>query len=207
MDSVRHEIRLTRVLRLWMVLGVTLGSVTSLPRRLSAQDQEVSGSLHSRRMADGKQWTTRNLSVKAEPSYCYDDTELNCRRYGRLYTWESARQACESLGEGWRLPTNDDWRQMAEHYGGLLEESQEQGKSTFKALIMGGSSGFNAVLGGGRDVDGRYARLDAHGFYWTVSESSATTAWLYNFGKGMKALNWHSDLEKQRAFSVRCIRD
>lgn len=208
MDSIRHEIRLTRVLSISMVLGVTFGSVTSLPGRLSAQGQKETGtSLSSRRMADGKLWTTRNLNLKRDRPYCYDDAELNCRGYGRLYTWESARRACESLGEGWRLPTNDEWRQLAEHYGGLLEESQERGKSTFKALIMGGSSGFNAVLGGGRDVDGRYARLDAHGFYWTASENGANTAWLYNFGKGMKALNRHSNLEKQRAFSVRCIRD
>jgi uncharacterized protein (TIGR02145 family) len=157
-------------------------------------------------MADGKRWTTDNLNVKTEPSYCYDDAEVNCRRYGRLYTWESARRACESLGEGWRLPTNDEWRQLAEHYGGLLEESSERGKSAFKELIVGGSSGFNAVLGGGRDLDGQYARLNAHGFYWTASESGAGTAWLYNFGKGMQALNRHNDGEKQRAFSVRCVR-
>lgn len=205
MDSVRHEIRRIRLIALAMTFSAAFGVVGSLPGRLSAQDQEVSGSLHSGRMADGKRWTTDNLNVKTEPSYCYDDAEVNCRRYGRLYTWESARQACESLGAGWRLPTNDEWRQLAEHYGGLLEESQERGKSTFKALIMGGSSGFNAVLGGGRDLDGRYARLNAHGFYWTASESGATTAWLYNFGKGMQALNRHRDGEKQRAFSVRCV--
>ena len=63
-----------------------------------------------KRMADGKQWTAYNLNVTATPSYCYDDAEANCRRYGRLYTWESARQACQSLGDGWRLPTDDEWR-------------------------------------------------------------------------------------------------
>jgi hypothetical protein len=39
-------------------------------------------------MADGKEWTTENLNVEASPSYCYADAEQNCRRYGRLYTWE-----------------------------------------------------------------------------------------------------------------------
>ncbi len=96
---------------------------------------------------------------------------------------------------------------MAKQYGGLLEESDAGGKATFQALIVGGSAGFNAVLGGGRSVDGEFARLDAHGFYWTASESNAATAWFYNFGKGMSALNRHSDGEKQRAFSVRCIKE
>jgi hypothetical protein len=54
----------------------------------------------SKRMADGKQWTTRNLDVNILPSFCYDDAEPNCRKYGRLHTWESARRACQSLGDG-----------------------------------------------------------------------------------------------------------
>ena len=65
------------------------------------------------RMPYGKQWTTENLNVTTERSYCYENSEQNCRRYGRLYTWESAQQACRALGGGWRLPTNEEWRQLA----------------------------------------------------------------------------------------------
>jgi uncharacterized protein (TIGR02145 family) len=64
-------------------------------------------------MADGKQWTVENLNVDTAGSYCYGDAPENCRRYGRLYTWESAPRACLSLGQGWRLPTDDEWRQWA----------------------------------------------------------------------------------------------
>ena len=207
MDGIRHKIGPIRVFAVLSALCAAFAAITALPWHPLAQGQRTSGTSHSRRMADGKRWTTQNLNVKADPSYCYNDAEVNCRRYGRLYTWESARQACEILGSGWRLPTNDEWRQLAEHDGGLLEESNERGKSAFQELIVGGSSGFDAVLGGGRDLEGQYARLDAHGLYWTASESSATTAWLYNFGKGMRALNRHSGGEKQRAFSVRCVRE
>ena len=161
----------------------------------------------SKRMADGKQWTTQNLNVKTVPSYCYNDEETKCLQYGRLYTWESARRACQSLGDGWRLPTNDEWRQMAKHYGGVREDSDDSGKAAYQALLIGGSSGFNAVLGGGRSQDGQYARLEAHGFYWTASESDPATAWFYNFGKGALILNRHSGGEKQSAFSVRCVRE
>ncbi len=30
----------------------------------------------------------------------------------------------------------------------------------------------------------QYARLEAHGFYWTASESDPGRAWFYNFGQG-----------------------
>ena len=158
-------------------------------------------------MADGKRWTTRNLDVAAVPSYCYDNAEANCRQYGRLYTWESAQRACRALGHGWRLPTNDEWSLLAKQYGGLLEQSEEAGKAAYQALRTGGRSGFDAVLGGGRNVDGQYARLNAHGFYWTASESDPAHAWLYNFGQGISAVNRHGDIEKQRAFSVRCVHE
>ncbi len=160
----------------------------------------------SKRMPDGKEWTTRNLNVAVDGSYCYDDAERNCRRYGRLYTWEAAQRVCHSVGDGWRLPTNDDWQQMAKHYGGVRDAATDGGKAAYVALITGGSSGFNAVFGGGRATDGQYARLDAHGFYWTASESGADRAWFYNLGRGGQILNRHEDGEKQRAFAVRCVK-
>ena len=162
----------------------------------------------AKRMADGKQWTTSNLNLDTAGSYCYEDAEPNCRRYGRLYTWESAQQGCRSLGDGWRLPTADEWQQLAKHYGGVSDDSEDKGKAAYAALVSGGRSGFDAQLGGGRGLeDGEYARLEAHGFYWTASESSPGNAWFYNFGKGGSALHRQRGGEKQRAFSVRCVKD
>jgi uncharacterized protein (TIGR02145 family) len=179
------------------------GSTTRL-----ANDQNVAGASPSfKRMADGKEWTTANLNINTTPSYCYDDAEPNCRRYGRLYTWESAQRGCQSLGEGWRLPTDDEWRQMAKHYGGLANDSPDKAIAAYTALVSGGTSGFDAVLGGLRSIDGKYERLEAHGLYWTVSENDPpVTAPFYNFGKGSQALYRQPQGEKQRALSVRCIR-
>jgi uncharacterized protein (TIGR02145 family) len=159
-------------------------------------------------MPDGRQWTLTNLSVATDPSYCHGDAAENCRRYGRLYTWESARRGCRSLGNGWRLPTNDEWRQLAKCFGGVRDDSEDSGKAAFEALLIGGRSGFGAQLGGNRaPEDGRYARLEAHGFYWTASESGPAGAWFYNFGRGGLSLNRHRDGDKRMAISARCIRD
>lgn len=170
--------------------------------------QPPSVSLSSRRMLDGKLWTTENANIVAEPSYCYDNSTQNCTRYGRLYTWESAHQACEALGGGWRLPTSEEWRRLGAHYGGIRQESADLGKAAHAALIAGGSSGFNAVYGGGRtDKSGEYQRLEAHGFYWSATESGPDRAWFYNFGKGGQSFGRHENGEKLRAFSVRCVKD
>jgi uncharacterized protein (TIGR02145 family) len=196
-------IRLRVVAIALSIASASVGAADSAQR--SAKDQNVSVTIaSSKRMADGKQWTTANLNVNASPSYCYDDAEANCRRYGRLYTWASAQRACEMLGSGWRLPTDNEWRQMAKRYGGVSDDSPDKGRAAFTALSSGGASGFNAVLGGNRS-DGKYARSEAHGFYWTASDNDPSTAPFYNFGKGGRALHRQPQGDKRMAISVRCI--
>jgi uncharacterized protein (TIGR02145 family) len=194
------------ILTIAVCVAVAFVGTPSTPR--SAAGQNASGTTHStKRMPDGKQWTTENLKVAVDPSNCYAGAEENCRRYGRLYTWESAQRACRALGDGWRLPSNEEWAQMAKPYGGVRDDSADGGKAAYVALIAGGRSGFGAVYGGGRNMSGEYARLEAHGFYWTASESSPTKAWFYNLGKNGQILNRHEDGEKQGAFAVRCVRE
>lgn len=172
---------------------------------MSAACATSRGTHASIRMADGQRWSAGNLNVSVDASYCHEDAEANCRRYGRLYTWESARRACESLGDGWRLPTSDEWAQMAKRYGGISDGSDGSGGAAFAALMTGGRSGFNAVLGGNRSPDGKYERIEAHGLYWTASEMSTGAAIAYNFGKGGQALHRGNQIPKQMALSARCI--
>lgn len=150
-------------------------------------------------MPDNKTWMTSNLNINAEQK---------SNQYGRLYTWKSAQEGCKLLGEVWRLPTNEEWQKMAKWYGGVRGDSDDDGKAAYQALINGGNAAFSAVYGGSRDsADGSYARVDAHGFYWTATESDVANAWFYNFGKNGKILNRHQDGQKHMAISVRCIKD
>jgi uncharacterized protein (TIGR02145 family) len=174
----------------------------------SAQDGLASDANYSStRMADGRQWLTENLRINIPGSYCYADVERNCRRYGRLYTWESAQRGCQALGGGWRLPTDADWRELAKRFGGVFDDSpDDRGRQAYDALLQGGGSGFNVVLGGSRAGDGRYDDLEAHGFYWTASNSDPGGAWYYNFGRGSQGLYRQSEGEKAMALAVRCVR-
>lgn len=156
---------------------------------------------------DNTFWMTTNLQSNIPGSFCYENSEENCKQFGRLYTWESALKGCNLLGEGWRLPTNADWQQMAKQFGGVRDDSEDKGNAAYTALLDSGNAAFNVLLGGGRDPQGKYARLNAHGFFWTATETGTTTAWMYNFGKGSLMLNRHSDGEKLRAFSVRCVKN
>jgi uncharacterized protein (TIGR02145 family) len=158
----------------------------------------------SQSMPDGKHWTLANLNVEFPGSYCYDEDPSKCERYGRLYTWAAAQQACGSLGSFWRLPSMEDWKKLAQIYGGLSGDGPGNGKVAYRELLVGGRSGLEMRLGGGRQEDG-YARLEAHGFYWSTSEESPTSVRLLNFGKGSGKVFDQNGGEKTNAYSVRCV--
>jgi uncharacterized protein (TIGR02145 family) len=163
-------------------------------------------SVRSKVMLDERIWMTENLNIEIPESFCQQDDSLHCIRYGRLYTWEAAKHGCSQLGEGWRLPTNEEWQIMVKWYGGIYDDSDDKGKSAYLNLLAGGNSEFNARLGGNREANGSYERFEAHGFYWTSTEYDSTEAWFYNFGKGSTLLNHHTG-DKNRAVSVRCIKE
>lgn len=194
---------IVRISIAWVALlcASTVGTVATALSETSAL-----ASLLSKRMRDGKLWTTDNLSVNVGTSYCYQDLDSNCHRYGRLYTWKSALLACRALGGGWRLPTDLDWRGLAKRYGGVSEDSHDDGRAAYAALSPGGRSGFDALLAGGR-VDGQFNRQGAHGFYWTQSKSVSDGAWFYNFARGNQALYRQSGGDEEMAISVRCVSD
>lgn len=178
--------------------------------RISAQPtgslQQDGNKYPTKILLDSNLWMTTNLATNIPNSYCYDNLKQNCDLYGRLYTWESAKQGCELLGDGWRLPGSDEWQQLTQLYGTAGIDSTTVRKEAYKTLMYTGASGFKALLGGGRDLDGQYARLNAHGFFWTATEIDSNNAWYYNFAKGSQALYQQDGGEKIGAFSVRCIK-
>ncbi len=140
----------------------------------------------------GKQWLAKNLNLSMPESYCYEDDLPNCVQYGRLYTWAAAKKACSQLGPGWRLPSDEDWQGLLNDYGGydnynkLGNEKVGKANKSYSALIQGGSSPFEALLGGYRWADeyhgqGQYSLMGQVGEYWSATGSGTDYAWFYDF--------------------------
>ena len=104
---------------------------------------------------NGLIWMTENLNFEIEGSWWYQDNEAHGKEFGRLYTWEAARGACPT---GWRLPSQEEWRGLIESFGGV--------DTGYDALLEGGESGMNLLLGGYRDINGKFGRIGAYGGYW-----------------------------------------
>lgn len=164
------------------------------------------------RLKDGKKWMAQNLNYKMNDSWCYDDKDSNCREYGRLYNWATAKKSCPN---GWRLPSDDDWWKMASYYGKAYNSHSGQqennsgnaGKGAYKVLIKGGSSGFSALLVGNRNSDGDYDYLGDGGSYWSSKESDSSSAWIYLFSRDNNQRLYHGSGTKSSGNSCRCVQD
>jgi uncharacterized protein (TIGR02145 family) len=166
----------------------------------------------------GKTWMAENLNYQTDESWCYNDKADSCAKYGRLYTWEAAKNACQSVG--WRLSSRDDWDHLAESVGGIqvYEVSvtddrhrwDDAGKKLRSRSGWDGNGngtddfGFSALPGGIRFTNGSSDGAGVRGYWWTVSGNSESGYYWYmssNYDRLYE--DWHVG---SYCFSVRCIK-
>ena len=128
----------------------------------------------------GRVWMAENLKFRLPESYCYDNNIRNCERYGRLYTWNSARKACP---DGWSLPMGDDLNY------------QDFNLNNFR------------VLDGGYYVDGEnYIDLGNRAFFWLGDDKGGDRADAMSF-RGTNLETFAFQGRKANGYSVRCIQN
>jgi uncharacterized protein (TIGR02145 family) len=157
-------------------------------------------------------WTKQNLNVKTQDSWCYEDDESNCAEYGRLYTWEAAKEACASMGGKWRLPTKQDWDNLVGYAGGkdvaCKKLKSKTGWNDRKDGTSGNGTddyGFSALPGGGRYYsDGSFTNAGYYGFWWSATEYDAGLAYGRGMGYDYDYVSEYSD-DESRGSSVRCV--
>jgi uncharacterized protein (TIGR02145 family) len=142
----------------------------------------------------GKTWMAENLNYKTGNSWCYNNDNSNCNKYGRSYDWNTAKAACPS---GWHLPSNAEWDGLGRAVGGVrwVDDREEYAsywvhwKGAGKALkSMSGWDDFKGRSGNGTDNfdfsalpgGGCYFNLEIgcysagrEGLWWTSSDDEA----------------------------------
>jgi uncharacterized protein (TIGR02145 family) len=135
-------------------------------------------------------WFAENLKLAVPGSYCYDDRALNCGRYGRLYQWAAAMQACPN---GWHLPTEEEWQSVEDTIDG-----------TIAPLLQGGSTGFDILMAGARSTNGSYQDLGTNFYFWSSTTLGDRARLRWNLTDA--GLQIATDV-KTEAYSVRCVQD
>jgi len=173
-------------------------------------------------------WMAKNLNIGQQISgtqipgnnqiiekYCYGDTLGACNIYGGMYMWDELMQyvTTESTQgicpNGWHIPSDNEWKILEVSLG--MTQSEADLSNTWRgahigtALKAGGSSGFDALLGGGRWSNGAYMFINQMGYYWTSTESGAN-AWRRCLSASDNTVGRWDTFSKVFAFHVRCVK-
>jgi uncharacterized protein (TIGR02145 family) len=201
-----------RSVLLLALLVVTMGCQKDDEQPIAGTVADPDGQEYEwKRMDDGKIWLVENLNYEIEGynSWWYDNEPTKGDIYGRLYYWETAIAVCLTLGDGWHLPTDEEWKNLAIAYGGYYdtETNQEVGDAelAFMALQKGGNSGFAALLGGYL-APGYFNSLGRTGYYWSTQEVAEMGAISYDFST-LDGKLLRDPSHKMFGYSCRCVKD
>lgn len=153
-------------------------------------------------------WMAENLNYRTQDSYCYQDDEANCSKYGRLYTWNAAKKACPS---GWHLPSVDEFEALfvvvgGKDFAGKKLKSTRGWKDGYYAHNGDDAFGFSALPAGERVYTGNYSEEGSRAYFWSSTEYESDLA-------GPMWLAWNGDdaplyaSDKSNGHSVRCLKN
>ncbi len=159
---------------------------------------------------DGSEDMTDNGTIE---KYCYDNSEANCDVYGGLYQWDEMMQYITTEGaqgicmEGWHVPTDAEWCILEQEVDPTINCSITgyRGVDGGTKLKQGGSSGFAALFGGFRHVNGTFNVFGSISYLWSSSESGAN-AWTRYLNISISNVGRNNN-HKAYGFTVRCLKD
>lgn len=104
---------------------------------------------------------------------------------GRLYNWFAVADPRGLAPEGWRVPTDADWRKLEAATGGR---------------------GFETAFTGSRNCLGIFFGKGRAAFFWTATPTGEFEAWNREISEGGRKLQRVS-VAKGLGLSVRCVKD
>jgi uncharacterized protein (TIGR02145 family) len=175
-------------------------------------------------------WMAENLAYTISGGcFPYNYDSINVKKYGLLYYWDYAKDACP---EGWHIPTLEEWATLSKYLDGNEELSRNiRNKIPARKMVTvdslqieaTNSSGFSALLGGFGFVkrnrfsliedDGLTKTYKSYGDDYFVGKGTWDTFWSLR-RNGKKTIVWLTDSSFAYAnrnsnflCSVRCVKD
>lgn len=184
---------------------------------------------------ENQEWMAENLNFiddnMGKSARCYNDNDVNCNKYGKLYTWavamdsvgvysndakgcgynkycnhsEKVRGICPA---GWHLPDKIEWKTLWNNIGNESIAGMRLKSTTGWTAKGKGNDDFGfAILPAGYFDDAKFGGLGNSSGFWTSTEKSPifADAAFVDESKQMDMDEYvHS---KKEGRSVRCIKD
>lgn len=202
-------------------LDSTVSNAGYKPASSFADDRD--GNIYYTTSFAGKTWTRNNLFYK-EAGVSYDNCEAMDPIFGRLYNWKEANQVCP---EGWHLPSDAEFAQMANALGNgtftagadfkgiagdLMVNAEFLGERMWEywpQINITNKTGFSALPVGYATSSGEtssFKGLDEYAAFWTSDSDGDLGVYRYIYVKQDIIYAGSSDKESFRA-AVRCVKD
>ena len=166
-------------------------------------------------MVDGASEQTNNSVIE---KYCFSDDSNICVTDGGFYQWNEMMQYSTAGGAqgicptGWHLPTDSEWKTLEMALGMTQAEADLTGwRGTDQAtqLKLGGTSGFQALLAGSRNILGKFSVRETAGF-WSSTDTESGSVFSGAWSRGLPYASGNvvrGRPDKALGFSVRCVKD
>ena len=146
-----------------------------------------------------------------EQAYCwYNNKTENKNEYGALYNWYAVNTN-KLCPVGWHVPVKEELKSLMKFSpkdtltSGTLKEA---GTVHWKIPNKGATNetGFSALPGGFRSMNGEFGYIGEIGRWWTSSEENAYIgfSWILLYNNSQVGPNWPS---KRVGLSIRCLKD
>lgn len=160
----------------------------------------------------GRVWMAENLNYETETSVVFPEYNgKSHEKYGRLYAWEDAIDACP---RDWRLPGEDDWNDLVAAVGDSatagtkLKAARDWDKDKKDYVVGTDDYGFAALPAAVSHVNGNNVRIFINNgaFFWTATEHESGRAIRFVMHYEKEVVE-SSRSNKDKWLSVRCIKD
>lgn len=162
-----------------------------------------------------------------KPAYCWYNFNIDTLRRGLLYNWHVISDTNSIAPAGWRIATDEDWKNLESYVGMNASELDITGwrgdnigdklktknneywaSSTDIYNIWGEDAvGFDACAGSCRLNNGKWGNPGKGytGFWWTATKTSDTTA-LYRYLDYKQSEVFRADASLNYGMSIRCVK-
>ncbi|SHG34965.1 major paralogous domain-containing protein [Fibrobacter sp. UWCM] len=178
-----------------------LSSSSSEPAEGSFTDSRDGQTYKTVKIGD-QVWMAENLNFETDSSYCYNDSAEYCAKYGRLYEWSAAMDACPS---GWHLPDTAEWKTLLAAVGG----------DSIAGMKLKSTSGWNSDGNGTDDFGFTVLPAGGWGSKNFVGEAAVfwTSEWYEGYDDYAYGIRLYTDTIVRKGYSnkyigssVRCLK-
>lgn len=152
-----------------------------------------------------EQWIKAKIDKK--PAWCdVNNSKENGKIFGKLYNWYAVNDPRGVCPQGWKIPTEIEWKNLSETY---YLSKEKDGSNEFSRVV--GSSPYSDIFkfyGKYRTVNGYFANDERTQNWWAIDEDGIT-AWSKGNYKSNKDVfsKSHRTPDKGAGYFIRCVKD